>query len=276
MTISTRAVWAVYGAVTAAIVVTYARVEPPELYHVTGTGLAGGLSRALVYLNFPVALVALPLGLLAAGRIGTRTARVVGIAGTVLCAVVVVPGVVDQGDLDARWVNALPALGVAVALALELLAPPLRVHVGRVTIAVWIALGILSLVWIAADLGFHATFGVFRAGEQWHGEASVHLGHHHGLDGALLAATALVLLPASRRLLSRAYASLMLGYGLVNCIQDAWTEQVVKRDWSTHEISSALHPALNGSWLAIVAIAGVVLALAELHRAERREPLATP
>jgi len=272
MTISTRAVWAAYGAVATAMVVTYARVDPSELYNVSRTGLAGGLSRALVYLNFSVALVALPLGLLAAWRIGTRAARAAGIAAAALCAVVAVPGVVDQGDLDARWVNALPALGVALALALELLAGPQRVRVGRGTVVTWIALGLLSLVWLAAELGFHASFGVFRAGELWHGEASVHLGHHHGLDGAMLAASAFVLLPASRRLVSRAYASLLLAYGLVNCVQDAWFEQVVKRGWSTHDIPSALHPALNGSWLAILVIAAVVLLYAQTHDARGSVP----
>ena len=35
-----------------------------------------------------------------------------------LCALVAVPGVVDQDDLDARWINALPVLGVVLALAL--------------------------------------------------------------------------------------------------------------------------------------------------------------
>jgi len=265
-------VWAAYGGVATAMVVTYARVDPSELYNVSRTGLAGGLSRALVYLNFSVALVALPLGLLAAWRIGTRAARAAGIAAAALCAVVAVPGVVDQGDLDARWVNALPALGVAFALALELLAGPQRVRVGRGTVVTWIALGLVSLVWLAAELGFHASFGVFRAGELWHGEASVHLGHHHGLDGAMLAASAFVLLPASRRLVSRAYASLLLAYGLVNCVQDAWFEQVVKRGWSTHDIPSALHPALNGSWLAILVIAAVVLLYAQTHDARGSVP----
>ena len=42
MTISTRAVWAAYGAVATAMVVTYARVDPSELYNVSRTGLAGG------------------------------------------------------------------------------------------------------------------------------------------------------------------------------------------------------------------------------------------
>jgi hypothetical protein len=272
MRISTRAVWAAYGAVATAMVVTYARVDPSELYNVSRTGLAGGLSRAVVYLNFSVALVALPLGLLAAGRIGTRTARFAGVVAAVLCAVVAVPGVVDQGDLDARWVNAVPALGVALALALELRAAPQRVRVGRGTVVTWIVLGLVSLVWLAAEAGFHASFFVFRAGEPWHGEASVHLGHHHGLDGAMLAASALVLLAASRRLVSRAYASLLFGYGLVNCAQDAWFEQVVKRGWSTHDIPSALHPALNASWLAILLIAGAVLAYVEWHDAEGPVP----
>jgi hypothetical protein len=263
MTVSTRAVWAAYGVVAGAMLVTYSRIDPQHLYNVSGHGLGGGLSRVLVYLNFPLALVAAPLAWLAAGRIAT-----------VLCAVVVVPGVVDQSDLDARWVNVVPALGVGIALALELRAPPLRVRVGRLTILAWCALALVSLVWIAAELGFHERFGVFRAGSPWHGEPSVHLGHHHGLDGTMLAATALVLLPASRAFVGRIYAALMLAYGLVNAAQDAWTEQVVKRGWTTHAIPNALHPALNAPWAAIVVIAAVVLAVTETRRAGGRAPVA--
>ena len=48
--------WALWGAVLGAIVVTYARLEPADLYHVSRDGLAGGLSRALVEMNFPIAL----------------------------------------------------------------------------------------------------------------------------------------------------------------------------------------------------------------------------
>ena len=57
-------------------------------------------------------------------------------------------------------------------------------------------------------------------------------GHHHGLDGVLLALSALLL---SRMQVTRlravvgAYLALMLAYGLANAVQDAWLEQVVKR-----------------------------------------------
>jgi hypothetical protein len=255
VTITTRHVWAAYGAVAAAMLVTYSRVDPSRLYHVSGHGLAGGLSRVLVFTNFPVALVAAPLAALGAGRIGTRAARAAAVVSVALCAAVVAPGVVDQADLDARWINVVPALGVAVALALELRAPPGKLPLGRGTIAACVALALLSAVWIAAELGFHAGFGVFLAGKPWHGEAAVHLGHHHGLDGTMLAATALVLRRAPRSAGGRAYLALMLAYGLVNAVQDAWTEQVVKRGWTAHEIPNALHPAVNSAWAAIVVLA---------------------
>jgi hypothetical protein len=273
MIVSTRWIWAAYAAVAAAMLVTYSRVDAHELYNVSGHGLAGGLSRVLVFSNFPVALVAAALGLLAAARIGTRVARVLAVTAAALCAVIVVPGVVDQGDLDARWINVVPAAGVLIALALDLRAPRGRIRIGRGTLAACFALGLASLVWIAAELGFHAGFGVFLAGVEWHGHAAVHLGHHHGLDGTMLAATGLLLLRLPLSLAGRAYASLMIAYGLVNAAQDAWTEQVVKRGWAAHEIPNALHPALNGSWLAIVVLAAAVLAVVETQRAAGHAPL---
>jgi hypothetical protein len=273
MIVSTRWIWAAYAAVAAAMLVTYSRIDADDLYHVSGHGLAGGLSRVVVFSNFPVALVAAALGLLAADRIGTRGARDVAVAATALCAVVIVPGVVDQGDLDARWINVVPAAGVIMALSLDLLAPRGRIRIGRGTLAACFALGLASLVWIAAELGFHAGFGVFLAGVGWHGHAAVHLGHHHGLDGTMLAASGLLLLWLPLSVAGRAYASLMIAYGLVNAAQDAWTEQVVKRGWASHEIPNALHPALNSSWLAIVVLAAAVLAVVETQRAAGHAPL---
>jgi hypothetical protein len=71
------------------IVVPYARLPASQLYHVTGTGVADGLGRALVFLNFPVALAALPLAVLVAD--GSRRSPVMLVAAIVaagLCAVV--------------------------------------------------------------------------------------------------------------------------------------------------------------------------------------------
>jgi hypothetical protein len=242
------------------MLVTYSRIDPARLYHVSGHGVVhGGLSRVLVYANFPVALVAALLGALAAARIG---ARVAGIVCVLLCFVVVVPGVVSQSNLDARWVNAVPALGVALALVLELRAGPGRSRVGWPELAAVSLLGLLSLVWIAAELGFHETFGVFLAGQLRPGHpgpvgAAVHLGHHHGLDGAMLAATAILVHKLPRSFAGRAYVALMFAYGIVNCVQDAWTEQVVKRGWTGRTIPNALEPRLNAVWLVILVIAAV-------------------
>jgi hypothetical protein len=48
-----------FAVVTTEILVTYSRVPARELYHVSGSGIEGGLSRALIFVNFPVALLAL-------------------------------------------------------------------------------------------------------------------------------------------------------------------------------------------------------------------------
>src|SRR5918911_5479254 len=107
--------WAMFGLVAVEIVVTYSRIPPAKLYSVSGTGIGAGLGRALVFLNFPVALAALPVVALAADRLRRAPALVAAIVAAGLCSVVFRPGLVDQYDLDARWVNALPAAGVALA-----------------------------------------------------------------------------------------------------------------------------------------------------------------
>ena len=61
----------------------------------------------------------------------------------------------------------------------------------RLRIALGVVIGILSLPWLSAELGFHLPGRrVPRRGGSAPGEAlaAVHLGHHHGLDGALLVA----------------------------------------------------------------------------------------
>ena len=51
-------VWAICGAIALAILVTYSRIPHEKLYHVSGDGLSGGLSRTLVFWNWPAALIA--------------------------------------------------------------------------------------------------------------------------------------------------------------------------------------------------------------------------
>jgi hypothetical protein len=274
-------VWALFAVVAVEIVVTYARIPPAELYHVSGSGIGAGFGRALVFLNFPVALAALPLVALVADRLRSRLAVATALAAALLCAAVFWPGVVDEADLDARPVNALAASGVLLALLLTaqagLLRARIRAGVGAAAFAgVLLAVGV---PWLAADLGFHLD-GVPVLGSIWQtGElrtqpglsglhTAVHLGHHHGMDGVLLALSAVALVPLVRRMRAPAlreatslYLGLQLAYGLANALQDAWLEQVVKRGWTSAEIPSVLRPAATPAWLGI-ALAALVFAAA--------------
>jgi hypothetical protein len=263
--------WAMFGLVAIEIVVTYSRIPPAELYSVSGTGLGAGLGRALVFLNFPVALAALPVIALAADRLRRPPAVVAAVVAAALCSVVFWPGVVDQYDLDARAINALPAAGVALAIALSLAA---GLHRRRVRLrAAPALLLLLALPWLAAELGFHLdgvpVLGwIFLTGKVVGVRAAVHLGHHHGMDGVLLTFAALLLVPLARRIRAPAlrllvglYLGLEIAYGLANAAQDAWLEQVAKRGWTTHVIPSVLHPAFDLSWLGIAVVAAAFSAL---------------
>ena len=202
---------------------TYSRLGPEELYHVSHEGIVGGLSRVVIELNFPISLVAIASTLVALAAL-PRRAWWVGGPAIALCAVTAWPGVVDQDDLDARWVNALPAFGVVLALGLTVaatrgagtgFAPPLRYDRARVAIGVVVLL--VSIPWIAAILGFYLPDGIFimeRPGLEADGTviAAVHLGQHHGFVGSLIVGSALLLsrprLPAGR--LATATAALRL------------------------------------------------------------------
>jgi predicted N-acetyltransferase YhbS len=268
------AVAVLLAAAALAVVVTYTRVEPEELYNVSVEGLAGGFGRTLVLLNYPIALVAIAFAALAADRLARRASDVVAIVAAALCALVVVPGVVDQGDLDGRPVNALPALGVLLAAVLVAAAlrasgagrPLPRLPADRLRLALAAALAVLGIPWVFAELGFYAPDPIL-ADEVPPGEtlAAVHLGHHHGTDGVLLALAALALsraLPTLRRprpagVLS-AYLALMLAYGVAIAVEDGWHEQVAKRDWTQWKIPSLLRPEPTVWWAGIVAAAVAV------------------
>jgi hypothetical protein len=100
------AVWLMFLIAALAVFVTYSRVPPAELYNTSVGGVAGGAGRTLVFLNYPVALAAVAIAVICADRraaSGRRTAVPAAAIGIGLCLVVAVPGVVDQGDLDARF-----------------------------------------------------------------------------------------------------------------------------------------------------------------------------
>ncbi|MFN2471556.1 MAG: hypothetical protein ABR583_11340 [Gaiellaceae bacterium] len=275
-------VWGLYGAVAAATVVTYARVPPERLYHVDDTGLAGGLGRALVFLNFPFALAALAVLLIVLDVGSNRLLQAFAAASVVLCLVVAIPGVVDQADLDAKPVNAVPALGVALVLGLTLLAVARagagslgRMRLDRLRLAAAALLVAASTPWILAELGVSVSDvpvldAVFLGDEPSPepgdpGLRAVHLGRHHGFDGTLFALAALVLSRAVpvlhsarlRRALALAVAFL-LAYGLLNAAQDFWLEQVVKRGWTDERLPSFLRPSLTPAWAVLLASAAAV------------------
>jgi hypothetical protein len=274
-------VWALFAVVTVEVVVTYSRLPPEQLYHVSGTGIEGGLSRALVFVNFPVALAAIAVLAMLYERVSHRILVVVA---ALLCAVVVWPGVVRESNLDARLINALPALGVLLALLLTFEVAR-RGGISRracrgadwVRLAVAVVLLVLAIPWLAADLGFYSN-GIpvvgrlFQSGEYLPERPglpsfapAVHHGQHHGMEGVLLVLTALLL---SRRLadvhrrglrnLLAAYLALMFCYGIGNIANDFWIEQVVKRGWTSWEIPNVLQPRVTIAWSVIV-IAAVVL-----------------
>ncbi len=266
-------VWTLLAAMLVAVLVTYSRLPADELYNVSGTGFRAGLSRVVVDLNFPGALVALAVLAVVAGRLRRRALPAAWVA-AVLCVVFAVPGVVRQSNLDARWLNAIPAAGVVTVFILSLRAdgpesPPhargdwLRIALGAVLV-------VLASPWIAAELGFYLD-GVpvlgwlFQTGKlvSFHNAPhhAVHHGVHHGLQGLLFVVTALLLsrLPSSQA--ARAFLALLLAYGVANIANDDWLEQVVERGWSSHAIPSVLGFAANWLWLATLISGFAVWAL---------------
>ena len=288
-------VWALWGLVALAVFITYWRIPPSELYHTSGTGPPAGASRVVVYLGYPVAIAAVPLAFIAAARVGTRFAYAAAAVATLLCFTIGIPGVIDQGDLDARPVNGLAAVGVGVALALTV-AALVRHGVGNSapwSTADWlrgvaaVVLVLVALPWIFAELGFYVSDApllgsIFMAKEvvpSPGGEPSlhaVHLGSHHGMDGTALAISALALFRVPRQLASlagrialNAYLSLLLVYGLANALQDFWTEQLVKRGSVSAVIPSLIRPSASWAWAAIlVAALAICLAVSRVARVD--------
>jgi hypothetical protein len=297
------AVWALVLAVAVAITVTYARVPATELYHVSREGIRAGLGRALVFGNWPVALVAIPVLLLVAGLLDRRRTWLVAALGVALCAGIFWPGLVEQSNLDAKWANAVPALGVAIAIGLTVFslfalsrpAGPAWMQGDGVRIVLAVAAVVLALPWIAADLGLYldgvpVLRTIYLTGALRHDPGAtelhpaVHHGHHHGMDGAILVLVALLLsrcLADLRRPLGLglgAYLALLFTYGAGNLLNDAWLEQVVKRGWTNWQIPSVTTPSLSVAWAVVVASAVVlfVVSWGTLGRSPRAETTKGP
>jgi hypothetical protein len=288
------AVWTVFGLAGLAILVTYSRLPLDDLYNVSGTGLEGGGSRLLVFAGYPTALVAIAVLAVMVDRLRTRWVSVLATIAALLCATVAWPGVVEQSDLDAKPANVLAAAGTLIALGLTFYALG-RGGIGyrrpfgggwdiaRLVLAIVVLLA--AIPWFAAELGFYvneAGLGsVFLASEPRPEPGhptltAVHLGHHHGFDGTLLALTAIALSRTVCMLRSgllragyRFYVSLMLVYGLANVLQDFWLEQIVKRGTTSLELPSLTVPKASAAWAALLAATLLIhLAAGRVHKTE--------
>ena len=272
-----RIPWEIWGVLTlivldgVAVIATYSRFPIADLYNVHRSNtVAAGFGRELVALNFPFALVGIALVGLAWPRLHVRLLRVTGVLAIALCAVVYFA--VDQNDLDAKPLNAVPALGLALAVALVFVAGvsgARLVRGDRVRIGLAAVLLFFCAPLIAAELGFFLD-GVPFLG--WFFETgrltaqpgvvglhhAVHHGQHHGWEATMLSLTALAFSRLPRPRVLDAYLSLMLAYGVGNLVNDDWLEQVVKRGWTNHEVPSLLTPAANWGWLVVLVVAVAV------------------
>lgn len=275
------AVWALCGVIALLILVTYSRIPHEKLYHVTGDGLSGGLSRVLVFVNWPGALIAIAV----LGIVVERMRRpIVAAIALLLCLLIFIPGVVEESNLDAKWVNVLPALGVGLVLALSVSAARAEGIGGwgsargdRLRIAGFVVVGLVSLPWFFAELGFYIPGPVFVASEVHDGAAAVHLGEHHGLVGLQIIAAMLLLsreLPRLqagwRRTALAAWMSGLIAYGLGNIANDVWGEQVVKRGWADSGLPSVLRPSVNWLWLVVLAVAAAIFLLQRRYLLDAR------
>jgi Tol biopolymer transport system component len=276
------ALWGLFLLVAAEIFATYARTPVHELYHVSENGRAAAAGRVVVFLNWPLALAVIAILAVVAAQARSRAVSILSVAAGLLCGAVLWPGVVDQADLDAKWSNAIAASGVLLALALTVaalrragLGPRRRVSGDR---ARWVATAVLVLValpWIVADLGFvigrWPVLGSVYYSDEWyagfgHARAAlaVHPGDHHGLAGALLVVTAILLsrtlgdLGSRTRIVLGLYLATLSVYGAGNIANDFWLEQIVKRGVTSRQVPSVIVPALTLPWLVIVAL--IVLA----------------
>jgi hypothetical protein len=281
--------WGAVAALTLAVFITYSRFPVSEFYNVSKSGLAGGAGRALVYLNYPVAFIAVALGGFAFARLWATyaagsTVRKLALSAVYLTSVglsLIAAFVVQQSDLDAKPANVMPALGVAIAIALTAWAlrngglgrpmPWSGLDTAGAVIAA--ALLIMSVPWIFGLLGVYVDNipileRIYMSKEvvAGHTSAAVHLGDHHGFNGTIFAVAALVLVRAVRqisqtwlRLAMTAYLAFMFVYGITNMLQDFWGEQLVKRGWLDASFPNVIVPKLSLPWL-LMLLATVVIA----------------
>lgn len=270
--------WVLLAVVATEILTTYTRVPAAELYYVTGSGLGLAIRQTLLFVGFPAGLVAVLLAGVSADRRSPRAALLLTAVMAVAAITAVVGAGVDEVDADVRTISILAVGGVAIAAALSMaaarggLAPLRRLPGDRLRVIAALALALLAIPWMLADLGF-AVDQVPGLNRVFISEAvrpdpgrplpfsAVHDGHHHGMDGVLLAWSALLgsrllagLGTARLRGALGPYVALLLVFGTANAAQDFWTEQVVKRGLVSYELPRFTAVSVDVKWLLLLVI----------------------
>lgn len=236
------------------------------------------LAGASAFVYHPLLPAALPLGGLALARVrGERAATALASAAGGLVVALSMRGRAEPPTVAAGAGVAGLALLTAASVrdrGVGGIAPrrrgdPLRAGLG-------LGLFVVALPWALADVGVYAgdvplLRNVFLSRQYLPPGAAgpaVHLGHHHGMDGTLLAATGLALsrqLPATeagapRTILSWGLAGLTV-YGLARAAEDGWYEQVVKRGLTERRLPSLVRDGrvVDGwAWLGVIGATSLV------------------
>jgi hypothetical protein len=251
-----RLVLALHAGVAATIVVTGRRAASERLYNTRG-----GLSRAAVFGCYPTAIAAIAV-------LPRARRRNLAAAALPLCATLALPGMVDEHDLNPRPRNLLPLLGVGLAAAAGEVPPGAAGSRPQSHAAIATVLAVISVPWLIAELGLQ-TRGMRQPTTAEPGVDRVHLGHHEGLDGALLAIDGLVLARYATGRAHRLYLALMVAYGCEVAAQDAWHEHVVKRGWATRRLPDGARPRPGLAWAGLLAITPLVERLIRPQAAKR-------
>src|SRR5262245_9136788 len=122
------ALWAMWIAVAAATWATTARIPVSELYGFHGEDVVSAAGRVVVLLGWPIALAAIPLMAVSVERFlasphSRRAGHVVAAAAVVsigLAVTIAWPGAQRGTHLDAKFINAPAAIGVAIAFVLTM------------------------------------------------------------------------------------------------------------------------------------------------------------
>jgi hypothetical protein len=277
------ALWALYGAEAIAVFVTHARLSAAGEPEAGRFDPIRGARQVAIFFRHPLLPSVAAFVPIALSRLPPR--QVIPTLGLGAAAGGIGGFALWRGA--ARWrvpierADALAAAGVAAAFAVTVrsarvagIGPVDRWTEGDAArLAVAAGLVAVGLPWIMADLGVYvedvpvvgAPFLSRERRPPESSEAAVHLGHHHGIDGVLLALTALTLSRTLARLrpapvregLSLYLAGLFV-YGVARAAEDAWNEQVVKRGWTSLKLPLVVEqgrPVRPKYWGGMLAVA---------------------